>query len=66
MTQEGKLWIANLYSHVFAEEHKLPTLGAVRGRDAAAQRPLQAERETGGSTLATAQAGRMKRLHSQH
>jgi hypothetical protein len=34
MTQEGKLWIANLYAHVFAEEHKLPTLGAERGADA--------------------------------
>jgi hypothetical protein len=33
MTQEGKLWVANLYSHVFAEEHKLPTLGAERLRD---------------------------------
>jgi hypothetical protein len=30
MTQEGKLWVANLYSHIFAEEHKLPTLGAER------------------------------------
>ena len=35
MTQEGKLWIANLYSHVFAEEHKLPALGAERMRDTA-------------------------------
>ena len=33
MTQEGKLWVANLYSHVFAEEHKLPTLGAERLRE---------------------------------
>ena len=32
MTQEGKLWVANLYAHVFAEEHKLPTLGAERLR----------------------------------
>jgi len=31
MTQEGKLWIANLYAHVFAEEHKLPSLGPERG-----------------------------------
>lgn len=30
MTQEGKQWVANLYSHVFAEEHLLPTLGAER------------------------------------
>jgi hypothetical protein len=30
MTQEGKQWVANLYAHVFAEEHKLPTLGAER------------------------------------
>ena len=36
MTQEGKLWIANLYSHVFAEEHKLPTFGAERMRDSVA------------------------------
>jgi hypothetical protein len=33
MTQEGKLWVANLYSHIFAEEHKLPALGAERKRD---------------------------------
>jgi len=33
MTQEGKLWVANLYSHVFAEEHSLPTLGAERRRE---------------------------------
>jgi hypothetical protein len=33
MTQEGKLWVANLYSHIFAEEHKLPTLGAERIHD---------------------------------
>jgi hypothetical protein len=32
MTQAGKLWIANLYSHIFAEEHKLPTLGAERSQ----------------------------------
>ncbi len=30
MTQEGKQWVANLYSHIFAEEHRLPTLGAER------------------------------------
>jgi hypothetical protein len=30
MTQEGKQWVANLYSHVFAEEHHLPALGAER------------------------------------
>ena len=30
MTQEGKQWVANLYAHVFAEEHQLPTLGAER------------------------------------
>jgi hypothetical protein len=30
MTQEGKVWIANLYSHVFAEEHGLPSLGVER------------------------------------
>jgi hypothetical protein len=33
MTQEGQLWVANLYSHVFAEEHKLPALGAERIHD---------------------------------
>jgi len=32
MTQEGKQWVANLYAHVFAEEHQLPTLGAERER----------------------------------
>jgi hypothetical protein len=32
MTQEGKLWVANLYSHIFAEEHKMPALGAERMR----------------------------------
>jgi hypothetical protein len=30
MTQEGKQWTANLYSHIFAEEHHLPSLGAER------------------------------------
>ena len=30
MTQEGKQWVANLYSHLFAEEHRLPTLGVER------------------------------------
>ena len=30
MTQEGKQWMANLYSHVFAEEHHLPAMGAER------------------------------------
>jgi len=30
MTQEGKQWVANLYSHVFAEEHHLPAMGAER------------------------------------
>lgn len=32
MTQEGKVWVANLYSHIFAEEHDLPALGAERKR----------------------------------
>ena len=30
MTQEGKRWVANLYSHLFAEEHLLPAMGAER------------------------------------
>jgi len=30
MTQNGKKWIANLYAHVFAEEHNLPSLGPER------------------------------------
>ncbi len=30
MTQQGKQWIANLYAHVFAEEHELPSLGPER------------------------------------
>ncbi len=30
MTQEGQQCIANLYAHVFAEEHLLPTLGPER------------------------------------
>jgi len=30
MTQEGKQWVANLYAHIFAEEHHLPSLGAER------------------------------------
>ena len=30
MTQEGKQWVANLYSHLFAEEHHLPAMGAER------------------------------------
>ena len=32
MTQEGKQWVANLYSHIFAEEHNLPALGVERRR----------------------------------
>jgi len=32
MTQEGKVWVANLYAHIFAEEHRLPSLGAERAR----------------------------------
>ena len=32
MTLDGKLWVANLYAHIFAEEHKLPTLGPQRGQ----------------------------------
>ena len=32
MTQQGKQWIANLHSHIFAEEHRLPSLGAERAR----------------------------------
>lgn len=27
LTQEGKLWLASLYAHVFAEEHHISTLG---------------------------------------
>ncbi len=30
MTQNGKQWIANLYAHVFAEEHDRPSLGPER------------------------------------
>ena len=30
ITQEGKQWVANLYAHIFAEEHLLPALGAER------------------------------------
>lgn len=30
MTQQGKQWVANLYAHIFAEEHDLPSLGAER------------------------------------
>jgi hypothetical protein len=33
MTQQGKLWVANLYSHLFAEEHNLPAFGAERRRE---------------------------------
>jgi hypothetical protein len=36
MTQEGKQWVANLYSHIFAEEHHLPAMGAERRKGAAA------------------------------
>lgn len=31
VTQEGKQWIANLYAHVFAEEHRVQALGVERG-----------------------------------
>lgn len=30
VTQDGKLWIASLYAHVFAEEHHAPGVGAER------------------------------------
>jgi hypothetical protein len=33
MTQEGQQWIANLYAHIFAEEHLLPSLGPERTAD---------------------------------
>jgi len=32
VTQEGKQWVANLYAHVFAEEHKISSLGVERNR----------------------------------
>jgi len=32
LTQEGKQWIANLHSHVFAIEHMQLRLGPYRGR----------------------------------
>lgn len=33
VTQNGKNWIANLWAHIYAEEHKFPTLGAERGKE---------------------------------
>lgn len=30
VTQEGKLWVANLYAHVFAEEHHVQAMGVER------------------------------------
>ena len=30
ITQEGKLWTANLFAHVFAEEHNIQSMGAER------------------------------------
>ncbi len=30
VTQQGKLWVASLYAHVFSEEHQAPSLGAER------------------------------------
>ena len=33
VTQEGKYWLANLYVHVFAEEHGIDATGPERGRD---------------------------------
>ena len=38
LTQEGKLWIANLHSHVFAVEHKQYRLGPHRGASPAETR----------------------------
>ena len=32
-TVEGKQWIANLYAHVFAEEHRRARLGPQRNAD---------------------------------
>lgn len=34
VTQEGKLWLACLYSHIFAEEHRVFALGAERNKKA--------------------------------
>ncbi len=36
VTQEGKIWPAVLYSHMFAEEHRMPSMGPVRGSTDAA------------------------------
>lgn len=37
VTQEGKQWVSNLYAHVFAEEHRVYSLGAERGIDTSKQ-----------------------------
>ena len=34
VTQEGKYWLANLFAHVFAEEHQIPSLGPEPNRGA--------------------------------
>lgn len=33
VTQDGRMWIHNLWAHIFAEEHKFPALGAERGKE---------------------------------
>ena len=32
VTQQGKLWIANLFAHVFSEEHGISSLGPERAQ----------------------------------
>jgi hypothetical protein len=33
VTQTGRQWLANLYAHIYAEEHKIPALGPERGKE---------------------------------
>jgi len=32
VTQDGKQWLANLWAHIYSEEHKIPALGPERGK----------------------------------
>ena len=32
VTQDGRIWISTLWSHLFAEEHQFPSLGVERGK----------------------------------
>ena len=53
-TSDGRLWVAQLYAHVFVEEHVRHRLGPERGVGAGGELRVVA----GGAEVAGAQPGR--------